>query len=255
MVIPVLLVILSYVSCEKEAAIIDNEQSLNLEQYSYTLVGGDFEMSPENKIIHQKHEAFLMDNPDFVSWAKIDRETSSISYSVHHKDEQPDFKYVELDANLPNDKSYKIYLNLESKSESLVVTEKEEIDPRDYDGEPEVPYSVIDQAPTFEVCANEVDEKSRKECTSREVAKFVNKNFNVNLASSLGLVGRQRISVFFKIDKDGSVTDIKARAPHPGLEEEAKRVVSLLPKMNPGIHAEKTVVVPYSLPIVFQIAE
>jgi hypothetical protein len=118
-----------------------------------------------------------------------------------------------------------------------------------------VPYSVIDQAPTFEVCANEVDEKSRKECTSREVAKFVNKNFNVNLASSLGLVGRQRISVFFKIDKDGSVTDIKARAPHPGLEEEAKRVVSLLPKMNPGIHAEKTVVVPYSLPIVFQIAE
>ena len=88
-----------------------------------------------------------------------------------------------------------------------------------------------------------------------EVAKFVNKNFNTDLALSLGLVGRQRISVFFKIDKNGDVTEVGARAPHEALEEEAKRVINALPKFIPGVHNGETVVVPYSLPILFQVQE
>ena len=83
----------------------------------------------------------------------------------------------------------------------------------------------------------------------------MNRKFNTNLASDLGLSGRQRILVFFKIDKSGNVTQIQARAPHPGLEKEAKRVVGLLPKMQPGKQRGKPVTVPYSLPILFQVQD
>jgi protein TonB len=48
---------------------------------------------------------------------------------------------------------------------------------------------------------------------------------------------------------------IRARAPHPGLEKEATRVIGLLPKMQPGKQRGKAVTVPYSLPIIFQVQD
>ena len=95
--------------------------------------------------------------------------------------------------------------------------------------------------------------EERKNCTSKKINQFVNKNFNVNLAKELGLTGRQRLTVIFKIGEDGSISDIKARAAHPGLEKEAIRVIEALPKMTPGKQKGKVVVVPYSLPILFQV--
>lgn len=65
--------------------------------------------------------------------------------------------------------------------------------------------------------------------------------------------GRKRIFVLFKIDKDGSVTSINARAPHPRLEEEAIRVIKLLPQMKPGKDRGKPVRVGYTLPITFNV--
>jgi len=117
----------------------------------------------------------------------------------------------------------------------------------------EVPYGVIDNVPTFPECKDLQNNKEKKSCTSMSIAKFVNKNFNTELATKLGLAGRQRISVFFKIDKQGNVGSIGARAPHPELEKEAKRVISKLPQFIPGTQKGEPVVVPYSLPIVFQV--
>ncbi len=57
----------------------------------------------------------------------------------------------------------------------------------------------------------------------------------------------------FKIDEKGNITDIRARAPHIKLEEEAIRVMKLLPKMIPGKQKGKTVAVLYSLPIAFNV--
>ena len=90
---------------------------------------------------------------------------------------------------------------------------------------------------------------------SDKITDFVSKKFNTELASELGLSGKQRITVLFKIDKNGDIVGVQARAPHPGLEKEAKRVVSLIPKMQPGKQRGKAVTVPYSLPIVFQVQD
>ena len=88
---------------------------------------------------------------------------------------------------------------------------------------------------------------------NKKIAQFIGKKFNTDLAGELGLSGVQKIYVLFKIDKNGEVTDIRARAPHPRLEKEAERVVNLLPKMIPGKQRGKPVRVPYSLPISFQV--
>ena len=39
--------------------------------------------------------------------------------------------------------------------------------------------------------------------------------FNTDLAGDLGLTGRQRIIVAFKIDKSCNITGVRASAPHP----------------------------------------
>ena len=53
--------------------------------------------------------------------------------------------------------------------------------------------------------------------------------------------------------KRQDVVGVRARAPHPRLVKEATRIVNLLPKMKPGMQLGKAVVVPYSLPIIFQV--
>ncbi|MCL8007940.1 energy transducer TonB [Gelidibacter japonicus] len=119
----------------------------------------------------------------------------------------------------------------------------------------EVPFAVIENVPVFPGCEKEVGNNAKKQCMSDKIAEFVNKKFNVDLASELGLSGRQRINVIFKIDKSGNITNVQARAPHPGLEKEAQRVIGLLPKMLPGKQRGKAVTVPYSLPILFQVQD
>ncbi|MBO3097109.1 energy transducer TonB [Gelidibacter pelagius] len=135
-----------------------------------------------------------------------------------------------------------------AKVEDVVVVEAPEEDL-------EVPFAVIENVPVFPGCEKEAGNNAKKQCMSDKIAQFVNKKFNVDLASELGLSGRQRINVIFKIDKTGNITSIQARAPHPGLEKEAQRVIGLLPKMLPGKQRGKAVTVPYSLPILFQVQD
>jgi len=143
--------------------------------------------------------------------------------------------------------------------ESTETDQEEEIDIEDLDVEEveedvEVPFAVIENVPVFPGCERGNNAKKRK-CMSEKIAKFVQRKFNTDLAGDLGLSGRQRISVIFKIDKSGNVTGVRARAPHPRLEKEAQRVINLLPKMQPGKQRGKAVIVPYSLPIIFQVQD
>jgi len=63
----------------------------------------------------------------------------------------------------------------------------------------EVPFSVIEEVPTFSFCDDLKTNKARKACMSNNIAKHVNKNFNTDIAVKVGLTGRQRINVIFKI--------------------------------------------------------
>ncbi|MGB4742016.1 MAG: energy transducer TonB [Flavobacteriaceae bacterium] len=132
--------------------------------------------------------------------------------------------------------------------------EIEEIEVEEIYEDVEVPFSVIENVPEYPGCEKGSNADKRK-CMSDKIAKFVQRKFNTDLAGDLGLSGRQRISVIFKIDKKGNVTGVRSRAPHPRLEKEAARVINMLPKMKPGRQRGKAVIVPYSLPITFQVQD
>jgi hypothetical protein len=123
----------------------------------------------------------------------------------------------------------------------------------DYSNADEVPFAVIDEVPGFPGCENDLDPKK---CFNEKIAKHISENFNADLAKDLGLNAEpevKRVLVLFTIDKNGEVSDIKARAPHKILQEEAIRVVKSLPKMIPGKHQGNPVKVKYSLPIAFKV--
>ena len=135
------------------------------------------------------------------------------------------------------------------------IVEVEEIEVEEVEEDIEVPFSVIENVPVFPGCEKKKGNNAKKKCMSEKIQKFVGKKFNTDLAGDLGLSGRQRINVFFKIDQGGNVIGVRSRAPHPGLEKEAARVINMLPKMKPGKQRGKAVTVPYSLPIIFQVQD
>jgi|TARA_B110000090_G_scaffold49740_1_gene56725 protein TonB len=147
----------------------------------------------------------------------------------------------------------------ETVIESTETDQEEEIEIEDLEVEEieediEVPFAVIENVPIFPGC-DKGNNAERRKCMSQKITKFVQRKFNTDLAGDLGLSGRQRINVIFKIDKNGDVVGVRARAPHPRLEKEAARVINLLPKMKPGKQRGKAVIVPYSLPIIFQVQD
>ena len=132
--------------------------------------------------------------------------------------------------------------------------EVEEIEVEEVYEDVEVPFAVIENVPEYPGCERGTNAEKKK-CMSDKIAKFVQRKFNTDLAGDLGLSGIQSIRVIFKIDKNGNVTGVRSRAPHPRLEKEAARVINMLPKMKPGRQRGKAVTVPYSLPITFQVQD
>ncbi|MBT8316460.1 MAG: energy transducer TonB [Lutibacter sp.] len=116
----------------------------------------------------------------------------------------------------------------------------------------DVPFAIIEDVPVYPGCKGNKDQL--RACLQEKITKHVNRKFNSDLASDLGLSpGVKRIFVMFKIDKTGNITNVMARAPHKRLQEEAIRVVNLLPKMTPGKQRGRPVGVKYSLPIAFKV--
>ena len=133
------------------------------------------------------------------------------------------------------------------------IAEIEEIEEAVDEEIADVPFAVIENVPIYPGCEKKKGNAEKKKCMSEKIQKFVQKKFNTDLAGDLGLEGRQRISVQFKIDHKGNVVNVRARAPHPKLQQEAINVVKSLPKMVPGKQRGKAVGVLYSLPILFQV--
>lgn len=113
-----------------------------------------------------------------------------------------------------------------------------------------VPFVLVEQAPRYPGCKGKTEEDYKK-CFNEKIMRFVSKKFNTNF--EIGLSGKQKIFVLFEIDKNGNVTNIKAKAAHKRLEKEAIKVVNKLPKMEPGKQRNRNVGVKYTLPIVLEV--
>ncbi len=158
-----------------------------------------------------------------------------IIYKTKNDKPEDDFLFEDMDPdgaiNINNIKDVKIEEPINDRDELLIN---------------------VEEAPIFPGCKG--SNKEKKDCFISQIRKFVNRNFNSNLAEELNLsTGTKRIFTIFKIDKNGNIVNINARAPHKKLQEEAIRVIKLIPKMTPGKMKGKPVGVKYSLPIAFKV--
>ena len=111
-----------------------------------------------------------------------------------------------------------------------------------------VPFFSVDQVPVFPACQNEAT-LSRRDCFSRELQKHISTHFTYpEDAIENNIEGS--VIVLFVVNTAGNITSIKTHG-NPILSQEAQRIVALLPKMKPGMHNNRVVKVPFSLPINF----
>ncbi len=127
--------------------------------------------------------------------------------------------------------------------EDVVIEEEEEII--------DVPFAVIEDVPVFPGC-EDVEKNQLRNCFQEQMNKHIKRNFRYpEIAQEMGIQGR--VFVNFIISEDGSITNIRMRGPDKNLEDEAKRIISLLPNMTPGKQRGRPVRVPFSIPIVFRL--
>ncbi|MEE2770920.1 MAG: M56 family metallopeptidase [Bacteroidota bacterium] len=253
LLIPALLLMLTYVACSEEVS----EEPENLNQYSYSLERNEIlEDNADKKIVHQKYERFLIENPDYVSWATLNYDREMISYTVHHESEPVPEGYRKMEMNFKNGDTYTMYMNLNasgSKTDNASSTANYNTKGT-YKYGNSVPFAIVEKVPAFAGC-EDLSGDARKDCTSSKISEFVNKNFNSDLGKELGLTGINRVIVQFKINDQGNIQEVRARAPKPELEEEAIRVIKAIPQLYPAEQNGSPVAVMYSLPIAFQVAE
>lgn len=124
----------------------------------------------------------------------------------------------------------------------------DDLDDDDIDADDTVPFMVLETVPTFPGCKGDNDEL--RSCFNKKMQRHFSKKFNAEILNELGLPpGRKSVVMQFIIDKQGSIIDIKVKAPHPRIKKEAAGVVKKLPKMKPGMQRGRPVGVKYTLPM------
>lgn len=83
--------------------------------------------------------------------------------------------------------------------------------------------------------------------------QYLSKNIKYpTIAQENGTQGR--VTVQFVVNRDGSIVDAKVlRGVDPYLDKEAIRVISSMPKWNPGMQRGKAVRVKYTVPVMFRL--
>lgn len=218
------------------------------------------EMRTPEKVMAQSSLEILIDEVFTMGDIQVEQkiiEVEELKTKVKEPEQKPP-TFLDKDPIITNEPDIKETLvdSSENKDDPMV-----DVGDVDYDTgvdtviENPIILDLVEQVPLFPGCEGLSDNAERRACMSDNISKFVSKKFRTEKGEGLGLTGTSRIFVTFKIDKTGKVVDIKARAPHKKLEEEAKRVASLLPDMTAGKQGGKDVAVLFSLPISFQIQE
>jgi periplasmic protein TonB len=190
-------------------------------------------------------ENYMVDIPNFTPEVVVDE-------PVKQKKNKKSNDFIEVEDDTPLD-------IFKEDDEEPKVTVTTPIDPRNVNPEPKiidpenVPFVSIEQVPIYPGCESKKSNTEKRKFMSDKITQLVQKKFNTNLGSQLGLSGKQVIRTQFKIDKTGHVNDIQVRGTHPELEKEAERVINIIPEMTPGKQRDKNVGVIYTLPIVFQV--
>lgn len=140
---------------------------------------------------------------------------------------------------------------------SLILSAQEKVDKRSeidsiVDTKKMKSFDIVEDVPIYKGCENRETYAEKKECINQKIAEFFKENYNTILPKGSNVSpGKVRIVVTFSVDEQANIVDGKAEGPDDHLENEALRVLSLLPKFSsPGYINGKPIKVPFSLPLV-----
>ena len=113
--------------------------------------------------------------------------------------------------------------------------------------------TITEEDPIFPGC-EDVNPKERKNCFSQKMSEHIKKNFKYPKEAKKNRITGKVIASLI-INKEGEIQNITTRGPENGklLEDEARRIISLLPKMKPGTQRGEPVNVRYSIPLNFNL--
>ena len=115
-----------------------------------------------------------------------------------------------------------------------------------------VPFAVIEDKPLFQECKN-VPRSEQMSCFKEHLDKHVKNNFRYPQAAlDMGIEGR--VNVSFRINTDGTISILGVRGTDRILEDEAKRIISTIPKLIPGKQRNKPTAVTFAYPINFKLS-
>ena len=118
----------------------------------------------------------------------------------------------------------------------------------------EIDFNNVEIVPIYPGCEFYIKNQQLKSCFQEKIQIHIFKNFRYpKIAQKKKIQGR--VFVQFIIGTGGYIDQIRARGPDPMLEAEAKRIVSLIPKLIPGRVDGKAVRVPFSIPITFKLSK
>ncbi|WP_314772927.1 TonB family protein [Capnocytophaga sputigena] len=116
----------------------------------------------------------------------------------------------------------------------------------------ELPFAVIEDKPLFQECKN-VPRSEQMSCFKEHLDKHVKNNFRYPQAAlDMGIEGR--VNVSFRINTDGTISILGVRGTDRILEDEAKRIISSIPKLIPGKQCDKPTAVTFAYPINFKLS-
>ena len=115
-----------------------------------------------------------------------------------------------------------------------------------------IPFSDAPSPPSFIECAFLVGPDA-KECFQEGMNKSIRRNFYYpEEAQEQGIQGR--VYVIFTINKAGNISDIRVQGPDKILEEDAMRLIKLLPPMLPAKSEDgKPIAISFSIPITWRL--
>lgn len=110
-------------------------------------------------------------------------------------------------------------------------------------------FAKVENRPVYPGCENLKTEEERFDCFNQSARRFIGENFIFpEMAAQMGIQGKVWVS--FVVDKEGKVTNVKVdRGVDKLVDEEAIRVVSMLPNMSPAKVGGRPVRMSYTLPI------
>lgn len=228
------------------------EKSIKIKSEQGELTDYDEEMLKE--ISEGPHKSYT----DYLEWKKTDEAKERwmsntrdnalrlVVNDMANQTKEEQKRFDDLMKQLETDSYYKTLVVTDGKTtmviDSPLLIEEDKVEVV------EVPFSAVDQAPSHKDCENLVSQEDKKQCFIEFINAHVQKHFNTNVEKNAELHNK-RIFARFLIDTDGNVTRIQARAASKVLEEEAKRVLELLPQFIPGRQKGEVVAVPFALPI------